>query len=69
MHGYTDASLSANPDNRRTSDYLFKLPGTPLSLWGTTKTLTAQSPVESKLIAISFGERKLQTTSPTSGTS
>ncbi len=59
MHGYTDASFAANPDNRKsTTGYLFLLGGAPISFGSKTQSLTAQSTVETELMAISYGAKE-----------
>ena len=57
MTGYTDASLAANPGNRKsTSDFIFFMSGGPISFGAKTQSLTpqSQSTMEAELMAISF---------------
>ena len=59
MVSYTDASFGANPDNRKsTTGYLFFLGGGLICFGSKTKSLTAQSTVESELQALSYGPRQ-----------
>ena len=59
MVSYTDASLGANPDNRKsTTGYLFFLGGGLISFGSNTQSLTAQSTVESELQALSYEARE-----------
>ena len=59
MVSYTDASLGANPDNRKsTTGYLFFLGGGLISFGSKTQSLTVQSTVESELQAHSYGARE-----------
>lgn len=59
MHGYTDASFVANPDNRRSPiDCLFLLGGAPISFTEKTQNLTAQSTVEAELTEISSAAKE-----------
>ena len=55
MHTYSDASLTMNPDNRRSaSSFLFFLGRRSISFGAKTQTLTAQSAVEAEIMAISY---------------
>ena len=59
MVSYTDASFGANPNNRKsTRGYFFFLGGGLISFGFKTQSLTAQSTVESELLALSYGARE-----------
>lgn len=56
VHGYTDASIAANPDNRRsTTSYSFLLGGASTSFGEKNQSSTAQSTVKAQLMAIRYG--------------
>ena len=60
INGCTGPSFATNPDNRKstTTGDLFLMSGGPLSFGAKTQGLTAQSTVESELMALAYGSKE-----------